>query len=451
MRLSQLPDELENENHNCICEEESNKNEEGANRRHLDQQHQINLRPHTGLNQVLTRDQPITEWIFPDGLHSIDDLLNENEEQIYDDIAERENVNRTEDGVVEAAVTIVVDPGDTNTAIEVEGEIVTNPDLFSICGIHLCEISSEKPNLKVQLMMVGILVFPILIVILVSYFLMSSDPIRDDFENNSVIRYSTPSFAPSSAPSFSSGAPSRSPSLHPRTKDITTFLLDVSGNETLILGTPQNKALDWIIHEDGQQLSYNHPNLVQRYALMVIYYALSGHSWRQNEGFGSNGDECDWFGVVCTSQLQMYAVTYLYLDANNLYGTLPNEIGLFPKMTTLELDNNGIEGRLPLSLFQLGRLKELRLEMCSLTGTIPSAIGSLTKLVGLFLYGNELSGTIPSTIGQLKMLENLQLGQNNLVGKMPESVCDLSLRTLQRDCSVFCKCCQSCWTGGSRL
>ena len=60
--------------------------------------------------------------------------------------------------------------------------------------------------------------------------------------------------------------------LHLRNKNIINILCDVSGEDELILTSPQyNKPLLWIIYQDKKHLSYNLSNLVLPYdPLMII-------------------------------------------------------------------------------------------------------------------------------------------------------------------------------------
>ncbi|KAJ6806520.1 putative leucine-rich repeat receptor-like protein kinase [Iris pallida] len=88
-------------------------------------------------------------------------------------------------------------------------------------------------------------------------------------------------------------------------------------------------------------------------------------------------------------------VTSLDLSGNNLYGTIPRELGSLRGLMSLNLSGN------------------------HLNGEIPKEVGSMQSLVSLDLSRNDLSGAIPSTMTYLTSLESLDLSSNNLCGRIP--------------------------------
>ena len=52
---------------------------------------------------------------------------------------------------------------------------------------------------------------------------------------------------------------------------ITDLIQEISADDALKTGTPQNKALNWILYGDDQHSSIYDTNLMQRYVLAVVY------------------------------------------------------------------------------------------------------------------------------------------------------------------------------------
>lgn len=121
----------------------------------------------------------------------------------------------------------------------------------------------------------------------------------------------------------------------------------------------------------------------------------------------------------------------LWLDGNDITGTIPTEIGSLTSLASFSVAN------------------------ASLRGPIPSEIGNLAQLRRLWLFENELTGQIPQELNELKLLEVLELHKNDLIGNMPEGVCsavkdsDYEFKSLTSDCSgqVTCDklCCTQCF------
>jgi len=166
-------------------------------------------------------------------------------------------------------------------------------------------------------------------------------------------------------------------------------------------------------------------------------------------------------------------LVYLYLNANDLVGTLDDFAraeGLL-SLKKLRLEYNSFSGTIPklefpsLELFYAYNnslltsglenlsssvaLKKLKLSNCSLAGELPTALGSLTNLEVLQLNWNQLTGTVPSEFQELTALEELRLDGNDLSGAVPFEVCSLRLSTFVSDCKgewsgVACSCCTEC-------
>lgn len=122
----------------------------------------------------------------------------------------------------------------------------------------------------------------------------------------------------------------------------------------------------------------------------------------------------------------------LWIDANEITGTIPTEIGLLESMASLSMTNS------------------------TLTGTIPTEMGNISTLRRLWLFNNELTGNVPVELKKLSDLEVLQVHHNKLKGEMPDGVCKnihnsgSDVKSLTSDCGtnkISCSddCCTRCF------
>jgi hypothetical protein len=111
--------------------------------------------------------------------------------------------------------------------------------------------------------------------------------------------------------------------------------------------TPQNKAYQWLMSEDETTRFYENMReeeigiMKTRYALAVFYYALDGEKWvKSNDWLNIRMDHCEWQFVDCrtvgqgnaVADTEFKPVTGLQIERNNLYGSLPNELGHLSKL-----------------------------------------------------------------------------------------------------------------------
>jgi hypothetical protein len=183
--------------------------------------------------------------------------------------------------------------------------------------------------------------------------------------------------------------------------------------DLILPSTPQYKALQWIVYKDtviqlqehnessvietdttttdhnGISLmkrfsidDENYQRLQQRYATMVLYYALCGENWKKGTDTNEtevvvdssqsravhlyNVSECNFLGFHCrNSSTETFPLTTDHdgverfrpvvsfnLDGYNLAGQLPREIGLLSDLTLLNLANNNLVGTIPESMFE---------------------------------------------------------------------------------------------------
>jgi len=170
-------------------------------------------------------------------------------------------------------------------------------------------------------------------------------------------------------------------------------------------------------------------------ALEALYTATAGEWWTINTNWLSDSDPCSaddgWYGVVCDVGPSYVYVKALYLNKNNLSGSLPSDLGDLQYMKTLTFFKNNLTGQLPSELGNMENLETLDLHQNNLNGTIPPFIGSLSHLLSVRLSSNQLSGTIPDAFSEQSNLNELWLANNQISGTVPPSLIGVQLKRLQ--------------------
>mmetsp|Transcript_16575 Transcript_16575/g.38299 ORF Transcript_16575/g.38299 Transcript_16575/m.38299 type:complete len:567 (+) Transcript_16575:117-1817(+) len=176
----------------------------------------------------------------------------------------------------------------------------------------------------------------------------------------------------------------------------------------------QKKAIVWLVYEDRvlsttkirEMVDYMKSNntgnddvvptfpLVQRYAMMVLFFETNGELWSERSWAEStNLNECKFVGVECDMEDR---VVVLDLALRKLRGRLPEEVGLLTRLESASFLSNSLEGTIPSFIFN-----------------------KLTNLHSLDLSGNDFSSTISSDISKLTNLRRLHLNELSLTGELP--------------------------------
>lgn len=151
-------------------------------------------------------------------------------------------------------------------------------------------------------------------------------------------------------------------SVQDRLDEIKQVLLESSSVDPSKLfesGTPQSRALNWLVYEDtALQSADDSTAIIQRYALMVFAFATSVELWRTNQPWNelTSIHEClgeQFPGIDCDLEptKNLTVVTSIDLDRLKLSGTIPNEIGLLSHLTQLRLPGNKLVGSIPETLY----------------------------------------------------------------------------------------------------
>ena len=124
---------------------------------------------------------------------------------------------------------------------------------------------------------------------------------------------------------------------------------------------PQMKSLQWLVFQDStlSTTPVDEKRLVQRHALMTLFYACNGDDWGRLFAINPRWDElvetneCAFTGITCD---EMGSIVAIDAAQSQLVGQLPNEIGLLTHLTSLYLYLNELEGTLPSAIGRLSNL-----------------------------------------------------------------------------------------------
>ena len=212
---------------------------------------------------------------------------------------------------------------------------------------------------------------------------------------------------------------------------------------------------------------------VERDALVALYNATGGASWKHQDNWLTNAPLVNWYGIgvhggdgrVHTIDLRDNGLTgsippdignienlvglylqlnrltgsippelgkasvlrYLDVSGNELTGSIPPEIGNLRALSSVNISSNQLTGSIPPELGELFQLQRLGLDQNGLTGSIPPEIGNLGRLVSLYISSNQLTGTIPAELGKLALLESFEVADNALTGSIPPELGGLPL------------------------
>jgi Leucine-rich repeat (LRR) protein len=267
--------------------------------------------------------------------------------------------------------------------------------------------------------------------------------------------------------------------------DVIELLLPISGNAVRELGTSQNKAARWMAENDPipttnsldsttTGLEVSDPRFIQRYIMVLFYYALDGDRWTNPSNWLSSDSECYWFGIDggytdptcgggsstassggCKPRSNIIGdydkICTISLSRNELYGSLPSELGYLNEMRwfeiqeslitgtipstlgnwtllhTLLLGGNYISGNIPNSFVNNELLSTIFVDRNSMNGTFPVVLTTLKNLVWLDVDNNFFTGNIPGSIGNMKTLRRINMNNNSLTGPIPDTWDDTNL------------------------
>lgn len=178
------------------------------------------------------------------------------------------------------------------------------------------------------------------------------------------------------------------------------------------------------IEQNVEVIQGGYEDTIERNALIAFYKATDGDNWKNNTNWCTDKPLDDWYGINVNEKRR---VVNIYIDDNNLRGTLPAELGNLSSLRSLEINRNKeLSGPIPKELGNLSNLEHLVFYISGLNGSIPKELGNLSKLRVLGIDNSKLSGSIPTELGNLTCLEELNLSQNDLSGSIPSTLGNLS-------------------------
>ena len=101
------------------------------------------------------------------------------------------------------------------------------------------------------------------------------------------------------------------------------------------------------------------PTLTERFALVEFYDSTGGDSWTNNDGWDTDSEVGDWYGVTVDAEDTL--VRRLDLPDNGLEGPLPAVIASLTEMQTLDLADNSLNGEFPVAPSSIDALDTIRI------------------------------------------------------------------------------------------
>ncbi|KAM0928065.1 hypothetical protein ACQ4PT_002251 [Festuca glaucescens] len=131
---------------------------------------------------------------------------------------------------------------------------------------------------------------------------------------------------------------------------------------------------------------------------------------------------CGITGPIPAAAGNLTSVQSLSLDHNTFNGAVPSTFKKLNKLQVLELWDNSISGNVEdlLHILPADELQGLYLQNNNLTGSIPAQINQFSSLSTVLLSNNKMSGEIPVGMRELKKLKDLSLDSNNLNGTLTQ-------------------------------
>lgn len=118
----------------------------------------------------------------------------------------------------------------------------------------------------------------------------------------------------------------------------------------------QYRALRWLVFNNSHFEEYSDERILQRFSLASLFYGTFGSRWKENSGWLSDEDECEWFSIAANPcNRETHLMRRLVLPENGIAGPLPKDLCLLRFVEEIRLFSNEITS-LPSELFELPKL-----------------------------------------------------------------------------------------------
>ena len=136
-------------------------------------------------------------------------------------------------------------------------------------------------------------------------------------------------------------------------------------------------------------------------------------------------------GTLPSSWFNLPSLLTLDLHDNRLSGTLPPSWGDFATLQVLALHNNRLNGSLPVEWSAMNAIQMFRVSENNLTGTLPPQYSGWSESIQVFICNNNrLSGTLPTTYRNWRSVRTIDLQANEFFGPLPSGWHTLNLGNL---------------------
>ena len=126
------------------------------------------------------------------------------------------------------------------------------------------------------------------------------------------------------------------------------------------------------------------------------------------------------------------SIEHIFVGGSKVNGTIPTEVGQLTKLSSLYAGQTYLEGPIPSEIGMLSHLTELGLEATKINSTLPSEVGNLRELEYINLQDTRVSGTLPVELGRLGNLASIFISGSLLTGEVDFRICNIP--TIDRIC-----------------